>query len=173
MSQTIILVNAGDQAIGVANKMDAHVHGWCHRAFSIQLFARENDQVFALLQQRARHKYHCGGLWSNSCCSHFAPQKPVEAQLAVRLQQELGLHDVVLTKQAAFHYRAVLPNGLIEDEYDHVYVGWLDRQNVPFNTSEVMACRWVACTTLKTWLAQSPSDFTPWCAAVLRHAMAL
>lgn len=167
MSHSVILVNAQDQSIGVADKLDAHVHGWCHRAFSVQLFARFEGEVFALMQQRAQHKYHCGGLWSNSCCSHFAPGVASLVHVQRRVQEELGLTGMQLTPQGSFHYRAELGNGLIEHEYDHVFAGWVSVDSVPFNPKEVMATEWLRWQDVPHLVHSQPDRFTPWCAGVL------
>src|SRR5690606_4019472 len=63
----VILVDHEDTMIGSMEKYEAHEKGLLHRAFSVFLF---NDHDELLLQQRALDKYHCGGLWTNSCCSH-------------------------------------------------------------------------------------------------------
>ena len=49
------------------DKMQAHIKGLQHYAFSVFLFDADER---LLLQQRAFTKYHSGGLWSNTCCSH-------------------------------------------------------------------------------------------------------
>jgi len=48
-------------------KLEAHEKGLLHRAFSLFIF---NDKKELLIQQRAKDKYHCGGLWTNTVCSH-------------------------------------------------------------------------------------------------------
>jgi len=47
----VILVDEGDIAIGVMDKMEAHRRGLLHRAFSIFLF---NSKGEVLLQRRVR-----------------------------------------------------------------------------------------------------------------------
>lgn len=68
MYPEIELVDINDNIIGYGQKMDIHTKGLLHRAFSI--FIYDLDQNKILLQKRAKDKYHSGGLWSNSCCSH-------------------------------------------------------------------------------------------------------
>ena len=167
----MILVNRFDQEVGVANKLPAHQHGWLHRAFSIQLFAQQHDRVYALLQQRASHKYHCAQLWTNTCCSHFTPGWAAERCVVARLQEEMGLQHNDLRHCAQFCYRAELANGLIEHEFDHVYIGWMDCRDVPFNPDEVMAYRWQEVAELEQLLATNPEQFTPWFPQVFQHAV--
>ncbi|HOX83255.1 MAG TPA: NUDIX domain-containing protein, partial [Chryseolinea sp.] len=66
----VILVDEFDNAIGIMEKLEAHQKGILHRAFSVLLF---NSKGEILLQKRAIGKYHSGGLWTNTCCSHPLP----------------------------------------------------------------------------------------------------
>lgn len=63
----VVLVDEQDHALGEMDKMEAHEKGMLHRAFSIFIFNSERQM---LIHQRAQHKYHGGGLWTNACCSH-------------------------------------------------------------------------------------------------------
>ena len=63
----VLLVNDKDRITGEGEKLDVHRKGLLHRAFSVFL-ADEEDRL--LIQKRAEDKYHSGGVWSNSCCSH-------------------------------------------------------------------------------------------------------
>ena len=67
MIDKVILVNKNDNEVGSMEKQEAHIKGLLHRAFSIFIF---NDKKELLLQRRAFKKYHSGGLWTNTCCSH-------------------------------------------------------------------------------------------------------
>ena len=67
MKEKVILVDKNDKEIGSMEKQEAHVKGLLHRAFSVFVF---NDKNELLLQRRAFKKYHSGGLWTNTCCSH-------------------------------------------------------------------------------------------------------
>ena len=69
MEEQVVLVNTLDEAQGTMEKMAAHREGVLHRAFSVFIL---NSRGELLLQQRAHHKYHSGGLWTNTCCSHRA-----------------------------------------------------------------------------------------------------
>ena len=62
-----ILVDKNNKEIGTEEKIKAHREGLLHRAFSIFVF---NSKGELLLQQRSKDKYHSGGLWSNTVCSH-------------------------------------------------------------------------------------------------------
>ena len=85
--ENIILVDENDKEIGFMEKLEVHKKGLLHRAFSILIF---NSQHELLLQKRALGKYHCPGLWSNSCCSHPRFNEKIEDAVHRRLVEELG-----------------------------------------------------------------------------------
>src|SRR6476620_4664120 len=114
------------------DKMEAHQKGLIHRAFSIFVF---NSRGEMLLQQRALTKYHSAGLWSNSCCSHPCPGEEVKEAAIRRLNEELGF-ETSLKKIFDFIYQVSFENGLVENEFDHVFVGLYDG-NVEMNAEEV------------------------------------
>ena len=86
IDQEVILVNEQNEAIGKMEKMEAHRKAQLHRAFSVFIF---NSKGEMLLHQRALNKYHCGGLWTNACCSHPSPGRS-----GVRRQPLLGARKV-------------------------------------------------------------------------------
>lgn len=162
----IVLVNEQDRETGQAEKMEVHREGWLHRAFSIFIFTPAGEM---LLQRRALDKYHCGGLWTNACCSHPRPGEKVEEAARRRLQEELGI-GVELQKIFHFTYRAEFENGLTEHEFDHVFVGEYAGE-VPFNEKEVMDTRYLSTDALLPLVEQSPETFTPWFRIALPRVM--
>lgn len=84
----VILVNEGDKQIGTMEKMEAHLKGVLHRAFSVLVFNKKGEM---LLQKRAQSKYHSGGLWSNACCSHPRPGETLAEATKRRMKEELGI----------------------------------------------------------------------------------
>lgn len=117
-----MIVNTSGQTIGTMDKMAAHKSGTMHRAFSVFIF---NSKGQLLLQQRAFDKYHSGGLWTNTCCSHPKLGEFTLDAAHRRLQEEMGM-DCELTELFQFSYRHEFENGLIENEYDHVFMGISD-----------------------------------------------
>ncbi len=117
--QQLILVNENDEPIGVAEKMEAHLKGLLHRAFSVFIFNKDGKM---LLQQRAIQKYHSGGLWTNACCSHPYIGEQIQTAAEKRLKEEMGF-TTPLQKAFDFTYKASFENGLTEHEYDHVFIG--------------------------------------------------
>jgi len=65
--EEVILVDVNDTPVGTMPKMEAHEKAILHRAFSVFILNKEGQ---LMLQQRALHKYHSPGLWTNTCCSH-------------------------------------------------------------------------------------------------------
>jgi isopentenyl-diphosphate Delta-isomerase len=153
----VILVNTKDEPQGVMDKMGAHRLGILHRAFSIFIF---NSKGEMLLQQRALDKYHSPGLWSNACCSHPQPAEETLRAAQRRLQEELGF-ECPLGKLFDFVYKADFDNGLIEHEFDHVFVGEYDGP-VHFNTSEVKDICYKDLKSLRDSLETTPQKFTVW-----------
>ncbi len=153
----VILVDENDRQIGTCEKLEAHLKGLLHRAFSIFLFNKDGE---LLLQQRAIEKYHTGGLWTNTCCSHPRPGEKQEDALQRKLFQEMGVNSP-LTKIFQFTYSAELDNGLIENELDHVYVGEFDADPTP-NPKEVMAWKYISLSQIKVEIEENSDQFTPW-----------
>lgn len=89
MDELITLINENDEAIGFENKLTTHELGKLHRDFS--LFIIDESEQSSLIQKRAIGKYHSGGLWTNTYCSH--PRKGEELLDAVcrRVKDELGI----------------------------------------------------------------------------------
>ena len=108
--EQVILVNEYDKQIGLMPKLEAHEKAVLHRAFSVFVFNNKNE---LMLQQRALHKYHSPGLWTNTCCSH---QRDGESNLQAgirRLQEEMGFV-TPLKETISFIYKAPFDNGLTE-----------------------------------------------------------
>ncbi|MFC0397541.1 isopentenyl-diphosphate Delta-isomerase, partial [Paraburkholderia rhizosphaerae] len=123
----VILVDEHDREIGTMEKLAAHQQGRLHRAVSVYVF---NSRDELLLQRRAPSKYHCARLWANTCCGHPLPGEGTMGAARRRLREEMGL-TCELNAMFEFSYRAVLPGGLIEHEYGHVYFGRSDATPAP------------------------------------------
>ena len=156
MKEEVILVNERDEPQGLMEKMEAHEKGLLHRAFSVFVF---NDKNQLLLQQRALSKYHSGGLWTNTCCSHPRSQETVLEAAHRHLQEEMGF-DCDLKKLTDFVYRAELDKGLIEHEFDHVFFGQ-SNQVSELNLEEVEDFRYIALNDLELEIKEAPQNFTP------------
>lgn len=164
----VILVDQADRPVGRMEKQETHRKGLLHRAFSVFLL----DGSKLLIQRRALDKYHCGGLWSNTCCSHPAPGEPVLSAAERRLDEELGIKNARLRELDTFLYRAAFPNGLAEHELDHVLLGEYSGPVRP-DPMEIAQVRWIDLEELQRDLQAFPQRYTPWfppaLTLVLRH----
>jgi len=156
-TQTVLLVDPLDRPLGTCSKLQAHVEGKLHRAFSVFL---TDGAGSLLLQRRAVTKYHSGGLWTNSCCSH--PVGDIISDARVRLAEELGVTAEV-TEIGTFVYRHRFDNGITEYEFDHVLLGRID-PDTPLSPdpAEADAVEWMRCEELTRQLTETPEKFTPW-----------
>ncbi len=157
LEEKVVLVDIYDRQIGVIEKLQAHREGLLHRAFSIFVL---NSQGQLLLQKRAVHKYHSGGLWTNTCCSHPRPDELTEMAVHRRLQEEMGF-DCELQEIFSFIYQAALDNDLTEHEFDRVFVGHSDRAPI-LNPEEAEDWKWIDLETLQADIKQNPKLYTYW-----------
>ena len=157
MEEQVILVDEFDNEFGVGNKLEVHRLGLLHRAFSVFIF---NSAGELLLQQRAFDKYHSGGKWTNTCCSHPRPFEETLQAAERRLEEEMGMASD-LTYGFNFLYKKSLENELIEHEYDHVYFGVSDQLPI-INEKEVIAFKYMSLKDLALDLTLNPTIYTEW-----------
>ncbi len=153
----VILVDTEDLETGTMEKMEAHKLGALHRAVSVLIF---NTKGELLLQRRAHNKYHSGGLWTNTCCSHPRPGESAVEAAHRRLFEEMGIK-AALTFQFKFTYRASLAGGLEEHEVDHVFLGLSDA--LPrANSNEVSEWRYGLPENIWEDIQSNPESYTTW-----------
>ena len=155
--EKVILVDENDKPIGLMEKIEAHEKALLHRAFSVFVLNSKNE---LMLQQRAKHKYHSPGLWTNTCCSH---QRENETTLNAgnrRLMEEMGF-STPLKEKFSFIYKAAFDNGLTEHEYDHVLLGYYENDPV-LNKDEAENWKWMAISEIKIDIKNNPNLYTPW-----------
>lgn len=152
----VILVDQDDNQIGVEEKLSAHRAGKLHRAFSIFVFNKNND---LLIHKRASGKYHSGGLWTNTCCSHPRVGEELDVAVHRRLNEELGF-DTDLDKQFDFIYKAQVGD-LTEHEFDHVFFGKFEGDFTP-DPEEVEDVEWISYDNLVKDMKDHPEKYTEW-----------
>jgi isopentenyl-diphosphate delta-isomerase len=123
----LILVDEDDSAIGYMPKLETHIAGKLHRAFSI--FIYDSKERKFLLQKRAEHKYHSGGLWSNTCCSHPYKDESWEDALRRCIKNELGIsynfnfeldrNQIIYLGKFKYYKKYT---DIAEHEIDHVFI---------------------------------------------------
>ncbi|AXT58786.1 isopentenyl-diphosphate Delta-isomerase [Aquimarina sp. AD1] len=155
--EKVILVNENDEQIGLMPKLEAHEKAILHRAFSVFIL---NEKKELMLQQRAHHKYHSPGLWTNTCCSH---QREGESNIQAgtrRLEEEMGF-TTPLKETISFIYKAPFDNGLTEHELDHVLVGQYEEDPI-INSDEVSDWKWMHIEDVKKDIIENPNSYTAW-----------
>jgi isopentenyl-diphosphate delta-isomerase len=157
MKEKVILVDRRDKEIGSMEKQEAHIKGLLHRAFSVFIF---NDKKELLLQRRAASKYHSGGLWTNTCCSHPRLNETTLIAAKRRMVEEMGMR-CELIKQFDFIYKAKLDNNLYEHEFDHVFFGFSNDTPV-INPNEVEEFKYKSLTDLQDEIISNPAIYTEW-----------
>lgn len=161
-SHPVVLITPDDAVLGVIDKETAHHYAMLHRAFSVFIYRMHEGELELLIQQRNLNKYHCGGLWTNTCCSHPMLSESIKEAGERRLYEELGFQ-VPLEVVGRFHYVAALDNDFFENELDYVVQGELKADiPIPFNTEEIAAIQWISLSKLRQWLINSPEEWTPW-----------
>ena len=157
LEEKVVLVDKNNNQIGLMPKMEAHLKGVLHRAFSVIIF---NSSGEIMLQKRASTKYHTPKLWSNTCCSH---QREKENNISAgkrRLKEEMGfvtnLYDF-----DSFIYHVSFSNGLIEHEFDHILLGVYN--GIPkINPDEVDEWKWISIDELCIDIEKNPEKYTAW-----------
>ena len=156
--EEVILVDKNDVEQGTMEKMEAHKNGGTlHRAFSVFVF---NTKGELLLQRRALHKYHSGGLWTNTCCSHPRPGETVREAGNRRLEEEMGMQ-CKLVELFSFEYKAELDGGMTEWELDHVLLGLNDKEP-SINEEEVAEFKYMPLDDIDEDLNKNPQNYTEW-----------
>lgn len=153
----VILVNTNDQPLGAMEKMEAHEKGALHRAFSVFVFNTDGQM---LLQKRADEKYHSPGLWTNTACSHPRTGEKTDDAAHRRLVEEMGF-DCDIQEVFSFVYKSNVGQGLIEHEFDHVFMGTSDIKPEP-DPEEVSDYKYVDMDWLIKDVEENPRNYTVW-----------
>lgn len=157
----VLLVDLNDHPAGTSDKLEAHRQGLLHRSVSVFLFNQKGEW---LLQRRTAFKYHSGGLWSNTCCTHPYPDEAPEEAAGRRLSEEMGLR-CPLKKLFSFSYRTPLDHGLIEHEYDHVFAG-LTNDLPDVDPTEVWDWKYLSPAMIRFDIQTHPERYAFWFRAV-------
>ncbi len=161
VEELVVLLAEDGRATGTMPK--ATVHGTdtpLHLAFSCYLFDRDGR---LLLTRRALSKPTWPGAWTNSVCGHPAPGEPMADAVRRRVLDEVGVRagDVTLMLPA-FRYRAVMPNGVVENEMCPVFVATTTDALAP-DPSEVEDAAWVEWGEFRAGVLDGSRPVSPWC----------
>ncbi|MEN3533836.1 isopentenyl-diphosphate Delta-isomerase [Microbispora sp. ZYX-F-249] len=167
----VVLVDGEGNPIGTAPKSSVHTADTpLHLAFSSYVFDRRGR---VLLSRRAGTKLTWPDAWTNSCCGHPLPGEPLSSAVIRRLRFELGLAvesvDLILP---GFSYRAVMDNGMVENELCPVYRAVVSEEAAP-NAEEVGAVRWEPWTRFAAEVMSGELDISPWARKQVPQLVAL
>ncbi len=161
--EILILVDEKDNELGFMEKIETHKKGLLHRAFSGFIF---NDKNELLIQRRNLEKYHNGGVWSNTVCSHPRLNEKTIDGIKRRIFEEFGF-DSDFKEVGEFIYKVSFENGLTEHEYDHIFVAKYKGQIINPNPSEICDYRWINKKDLFEEIEKNPENFTFWLKKIL------
>ncbi|NHC25045.1 isopentenyl-diphosphate Delta-isomerase [Nocardioides sp. IC4_145] len=156
----VVLLDDDGRPCGTAPRATVHTTDTpLHLAFSCYVLDAE-DRL--LLTRRAVSKRTWPGVWTNSFCGHPRPgEDPLDA-VHRYAAHELGLEvtdlECVLPE---FRYRAVDPNGVVENELCPVYAA--RTTGLPqHNPDEVEESHWLGLGELQAALTAAPWALSPW-----------
>lgn len=155
----VIPAIAADGRLFAVEKMLAHRSGQLHLAVSVFLFCGAE----MLIQRRAAGKYHCGGLWANSCCTHPQWGETLAAAARRRTREELGVSPR-LSSGGVITYCAPVGRGLVEHERVQLFQAEVDKTRLGLapDPAEVMETGWITRAALVAAMQARPQDFAPW-----------
>jgi isopentenyl-diphosphate Delta-isomerase len=159
--ERVVLLDEAGRAVGVADKRTVHHRDTpLHLAFSCYVFDGAGS---LLLTRRATDKPTWPGVWTNSFCGHPGPGEDLAEAVRRRASQELGVEvDDVRLMLPAFRYRAVMPDGVVENEMCPVFVATTADQ-VQADPSEVDSFEWVDWDAFRAGVLAGERDVSPWC----------
>ena len=159
----IPLVDSQGHLTGYAEKLYAHQNGLLHLAFSLVVYRFVGKRLEILLQRRAQCKYHCPGLWANTCCSHPKSMESLVHDVQRRTKEELGLslERTSIRFLDKFIYRENVGKDLVEYEYDHVFIAPFETgSSLALNPNEVHEVKWCDLQTVREISEDTAS--APW-----------
>jgi isopentenyl-diphosphate delta-isomerase len=159
--EQVVLLDEAGAAVGLADKRTVHhADTPLHLAFSCYVFDGHGN---LLLTRRATSKPTWPGAWTNSVCGHPGPGEPLADAVRRRAADELGirLSDVRLLLPA-FRYRAVMPDGVVENEMCPVFAARTHDEVEP-DPAEVDSFEWVDWTAFRAAVLAGERPVSPWC----------
>lgn len=165
--ELVVLLDENGRPCGTAPKQGIHDHNTpLHLAFSCYVF---DGAGRLLVTRRALVKTAWPGVWTNSFCGHPGPGENMTDALRRRGRWELGIGlSDVQQRLPDFRYRAVDPNGIVENEICPVFTALTDDPVTP-RPSEVCEYRWVSLSALAAAAESAPWAFSPWLVLQLKE----
>ncbi|MCM6778687.1 isopentenyl-diphosphate Delta-isomerase [Nocardia sp. CDC159] len=169
--ENVVLVDDTGIPIGYTEKSSVHHQNTpLHLAFSCYIFGPHGH---FLCTRRAIDKKTWPGVWTNSCCGHPQPGETLAEAMLRRVSDELGLvparWGMVLPD---FRYRAVMDNGVVENEICPVFLAFVDDEPVP-NPAEVGEYAWIDWAGFRSLVSSEALRISPWCRMQLEELAAM
>jgi isopentenyl-diphosphate delta-isomerase len=160
-AELVVLLDEQGRAVGTADKRTVHHRDTpLHLAFSCYVF---DDRGAVLVTRRALHKPTWPGAWTNSVCGHPGPGEDLREAVRRRARDELGLGLVdVRLALPAFRYRAVMPDGVVENEMCPVFTARTSDTVAP-NPEEVDSFEWIDWAEFRAAVRAGEREVSPWC----------
>lgn len=160
-AERVVLVDDDGRVLGTELKSAVHTTSTpLHLAFSCYVF-NSRDEV--LVTERAADKRTWPSVTTNSCCGHPGPGEDLAEAVVRRLEQELG---IVVTEPRLllpdFRYRAVMADGVVENELCPVFGVVYDGQAPSPDPSEVARAEWVSWSEFSSFVVGGGA-VSPWC----------
>ncbi len=164
------------------SRQEAHEKGILHRTVHIWLVKREGEEVFVLLQKRARNKDSFPGCWDTSSAGHImAGDAPLESALR-ELEEELGLsaapEDLRFGGTLHVRFEEVFHGSLFR-ENEIIFLYWLERdvpeEEIRIQEEELEDAVWFSYEEVKAAIERRDPAFcaAPESLAVLGRALGL
>ncbi|WP_309650457.1 isopentenyl-diphosphate Delta-isomerase [Nocardioides sp.] len=159
--ELVVLLDEQGQAIGTTPKAGVHhADTPLHLAFSCYLFDAAGR---LLLTRRALSKPTWPGAWTNSVCGHPGPGESLADAVRRRVGDEVGVRALGVTLMLpAFRYRAVMPDGVVENEMCPVFVATAEGEPDP-DPREVEDHRWVDWADFRRAVLDGSQEISPGC----------
>ena len=169
--ERVVLLDEQGNDIGSAPKADVHDTSTpLHLAFSCYVFGRDET---LLLTRRALDKATFPGTWTNTVCGHPGPGEDLAAAVVRRARQELGMNlEHVRLVLPRFRYRAVMANGVVENEMCPVFTAVSDDPARP-DPTEVDSVRRQPWAEVVADVLTGRAELSPWCTEQVLELVAL
>ncbi len=160
-SEQVVLLDEEGRAVGVTDKATVHhADTPLHLAFSCYVF---DARGAVLVTRRATSKPTWPGVWTNSVCGHPGPGEELADAVRRRGRHELGVTlDDVRLLLPAFRYRAVMPDGVVENEMCPVFAASTS-DPVAADAEEVDSYEWVDWQEFRAAVLHGHRAVSPWC----------